>query len=75
MICFSIEKMCESSPRSHGLLLRPVHGGLVTGTGRRDLAGRRRDKAAADRARWECNMGVDGANQCEEWEGGVETVL
>jgi hypothetical protein len=43
--------------------------------GRRGLAGRRRDKAAADRARWECNTGVDGASRCEECEGGVETVL
>jgi hypothetical protein len=27
--------MCELSPWSHGPLLRPVHGGLATGIGRR----------------------------------------
>jgi hypothetical protein len=27
--------MCEPSPQSRGLLLRPVNGGLATGTGRR----------------------------------------
>jgi hypothetical protein len=27
--------MCEPSPRSRGPLLRPVHGGLTAGTGRR----------------------------------------
>jgi hypothetical protein len=27
--------MCEPSPRSRGPLLRPVHGGLATGTGQR----------------------------------------
>jgi hypothetical protein len=30
--------MCELSPWSRGPLLRPVHGGLATGTGRRVAA-------------------------------------
>jgi hypothetical protein len=36
---------------------------------------RQRAEAAVCGAQWEGNTGADGASRCEEWEGGVETVL
>jgi hypothetical protein len=66
--------MREPSPRDRGdrgELHRDVgehRGGVV-------WPGYSETKAAADRAWWEGNTGADGASRCEEWEGGVETVL
>jgi hypothetical protein len=52
-----------SSPEADG-------GGAMTVVPRR-----RRVEAAVRGARWEGNMGADGASRCEDWDRGVETVL
>jgi hypothetical protein len=80
MICFSTEKMREPRPRSHRLLLRPVHGGLVTGTGRRTrrrmARGRYKGReltTEALRERGEPHRNVGGRRGGAVWPGDGET--
>jgi hypothetical protein len=69
----STEAHCDEGQRERGATWfspRAARGGGLPEVSRRQW-----EQMGDDKARWEGNTGVGGASRCEEWEGGVETVL